>query len=76
MKYCREKIPSRNNFIQLLIGLEISFDKYQKALKTCNYSPLYARNRWDAIIIYCIENRKNLIETNIILESKNMPILY
>ena len=71
-----KKQPGRNVFIQLLIGLKLPFDECQKALKVCRYSPLYARNRWDAIIIYCIENRKSLEETNIILESQKLPLLF
>lgn len=71
-----KKQPSRNNFIQILLGLELTFDECQNALKVCQYSPLYARNRWDAIIIYCIENGKSLLETNLILESQQLPILY
>ena len=71
-----KKLPSRNNFLQLLIGLEATFDECQKALRVCSYSPLYARNRWDAIIIYCIENNHSLVETNIMLESNGLTILY
>jgi transcriptional regulator with XRE-family HTH domain len=71
-----KKQPSRNNFIQILLGLKLTFDECQNALKACQYSPLYARNRWDAVIIYCIENEKSLLDTNIILESQKLPILY
>ena len=71
-----KKMPSRNNFLQLLISLGAAFDECQQALRACNYSPLYARNRWDAIIIYCIENNHSLVETNIMLESNGLTILY
>lgn len=70
-----KKLPSRNNFLQLLIVIGISFEECQAALKTCGYSPLYSRNRFDAIIIYCIENKLSLVDTNIVLESQNMATL-
>ncbi len=70
-----KKLPSRNHFLQLVIAVGISFEDCQIALKTCGYRPLYSRNRWDAIIIYCIENNLSLVDTNIILESQNMAAL-
>ena len=71
-----KKLPGRNNFIQFMIALDQPFSECQAALKACGYNPLYARNRRDAIIIYCIENQKCLAEVNILLESQNMTILY
>lgn len=69
------KLPGRDSFLQFLLALSLSFTETQIALKSCGYKPLYARNRWDAIIIYGIENKLSLIDTNILLDSQNMDIL-
>lgn len=56
--------PSRDKLIMLAFGMELNLDETRKLLKISNVSDLYIRNPRDAAIIFCIENRLDLIRTN------------
>lgn len=70
-----QKIPSRNKFIALAFGLELSFEEIQKFLKRTGNRALYARDKRDSFIIYCISKQMNLMATNAFLESMNEKII-
>lgn len=52
-----ERTMKRDPFLKLLIGLELSVDEVQYSLKQFEFSPLYAKNKRDAALIYCINNK-------------------
>lgn len=56
--------PSRDKLIMLAFGMELNLDETRKLLKISNVSDLYIRNPRDAAIIFCIENKLDLIRTN------------
>lgn len=56
--------PSRDKLIMLAFGMELNLDETRKLLKISNVSDLYIRNPRDAAIIFCIENKLDLLKTN------------
>ena len=56
--------PSRDKLIMLAFGMDLNLDETRKLLKISNVSDLYIRNPRDAAIIFCIENKLDLIRTN------------
>ena len=67
--------PSRNRLICLCVGLSASLEETQYLLKQCGLAQLYAKNRRDAIILYCLNRRKTLAETQELLQSMELTIL-
>ena len=60
--------PSRDKVIQLAIGLELDFSETQKLLQVGQKSILYPKIKRDAAIIHCIKNKKEINETQAVLE--------
>lgn len=56
--------PSRDKLIMLAFGMELNLEETRKLLKISNVSDLYIRNPRDSAIIFCIENKLDLIRTN------------
>ena len=56
--------PSRDKLIMLAIGMELNLDETRTLLKISNVSDLYIRNPRDSAIIFCLENKLDLIRTN------------
>lgn len=59
-----KEAPSRDKILALLIAMAISLDEVQSFLKLSGYPFLYAKHKRDSIIIFCIQNRKTVVETN------------
>lgn len=70
-----KKTPSRDKMIMLCIGMELSYEQTNTLFKVTGYSPLYAKDLRDNIIIYSLENKINVVDTNYLLDEKNLPIL-
>lgn len=71
----RKENPSRNKVLMLAIGMELSLEETRKLLKVCELPDLYVRIPRDSIIMLCIHQKKNLIETNEELSSYGVEIL-
>lgn len=69
------KKPKRDKLIMLCFGLDLNLEECQHLLKTCGYAPLYPRNTRDSIIIFSIEHKKSLVDTNIKLSEYALEIL-
>ena len=67
--------PSRDKVIQLAIGLELDFSETQKLLQVGQKSILYPKIKRDAAIIHCIKNKKEINETQAILETLGLTPL-
>ncbi len=67
--------PSRNKVLMLSFGIGLTIEETQKLLKIFCISELYARNPRDTIILFCLNKRKNLIETNEILNEFSLDLL-
>lgn len=58
-----ERNPSRNKLIQLIFGMELNLKEAQRVLKYGGINELYPKSKRDAIIIFCINNGADLVET-------------
>ena len=64
----KKEMPSRDVMLRLAIAMGLDLDETQKLLKYSELPPLYARNSRDSVIIYAINNKKNVMNCNLLLE--------
>lgn len=67
--------PSRDTVIQLAFAMGADVAQTQEMLKIARKSLLYPRIKRDTVIIYCLHNHINLVDTEIILADLSLPIL-
>ena len=70
-----KKNPSRDKILMLAFGMKLTLDETRKLLKIAGLSDLYVRIPRDSVIICCLQNGKNLIETNEMLDDYALKIL-
>ena len=70
-----KKNPSRDKILMLAFGMKLTLDETRKLLKIAELSDLYVRIPRDSVIIFCLQNGKNLIETNEMLDDYALKIL-
>lgn len=70
----REK-PSRNIVLQFCLGLELSIDESQRLLRIARLGSLYARDKRDSVIMFCLQNKKTAVECDLLLDELNQTIL-
>ncbi len=70
-----KKIPSKDKIVRLILGMELSLDDCQKALKYCNQSQLYPRIKRDSYIIYAIHHKLSVFKTQEYLIEAGEPEL-
>lgn len=73
--FAGKKEPSRDKVVALFFGMELNIDEIQTALKHANYSQLYVRDQRDSIILFCVEQKKSVIECNNMLYEYGFEIL-
>lgn len=71
----RKTNPSRDKMIMLSIGMGLTLEETRKLLKVSSLSDLYIRNPRDSIIMYCLVQKSDLIETNETLSNYGVDIL-
>lgn len=62
--------PSRDKIIQLVFGLRLDLKETQRLLKISKMKELYSKVRRDAIIIYGINNKMNIVDLEILLDEE------
>ena len=67
--------PSRDTALQLTFGLELQHDEAQKLLKIARVALLHPKIKRDAVIALCLLNGVSLIDTQIMLQNRNLPVL-
>ena len=67
--------PDRKILLAIALVLKFSVDETQHLLKYANEPELYPRRKFDAVIIYALERRLRLVDTNILLASKQCDLL-
>lgn len=67
--------PSRDKVIQLAFGLELDTDGTQELLRIAQKNQLYPKIKRDAAILYCLENKKDVLETQSVLQSLDLTLL-
>ena len=67
--------PSRDTVIKLAFAMGADVAQAQEMLKIARKSILYPRIKRDTVIIYCLHNHISLLDTELILEDLDLPIL-
>ena len=70
-----EKTPSRDKLIAIAFGMKLSDDETQKMLKISGNRELYARDKRDALILFALQHKKTIWDTNELLYSHNLTVL-
>ena len=63
------KTPNRRYIIRIFLAMQLDLCDIQWYLKACDYPQLYAKNKRDAVIIYCINNKLSVDECNLMLNN-------
>ena len=66
--YRGRKIPTQSKIICLALALELTLDETQHLLMTAARPVLYPKKKRDSVLIFAINNKKTVIETNLLLE--------
>ena len=67
--------PSRDTVLLLAFAMEADLTQAQEMLRIAGRSLLYPRIKRDAAIIYCLHNHVSLMDTQIILQDLELPLL-
>ncbi len=70
-----KKRPSRDKLIAIAFGLGLDEDETQRMLKVSGNKELYVRNKRDAVILFALQRKKTLMETNYLLDDHGMTAL-
>ena len=62
------RTPRRNALLRIAFGMHLPLEETQYLLKLAQRGELYPRNRRDAALIYCIQHKFSLIDTELMLE--------
>lgn len=65
------RLPSRDKVLQLIFGLGLDINEANKLLKVAGKSELYVRDQRDAIILFAINKKWNLNDTEMLLMERN-----
>lgn len=61
------KMPDRRYIIRIFMAMELDLEDVQWYLNACGYRQLYARDKQDCVIIYCINHKLSVQECNAML---------
>lgn len=67
--------PDRKMLLAVALALRFSLEETQNLLKFAKVPELYPQSRFDAVIIFALEKKYNLVKTNILLDEKNCDLL-
>jgi transcriptional regulator with XRE-family HTH domain len=70
-----QRLPNRNLIIRMALIMKLSLQETQRLLKVAKRGELYPRIQRDAAIIFCIQHKYSLIDTNELLENLGEAIL-
>ena len=72
----RKKNPAREKAIALALAMELSVDETQRLLYYSGNKKLYAKNSWDSVILFAIQNKFSVERTNnLLLEFHEQPLI-
>ena len=69
------KNPSREKILSLALAMKLSPKETNYLLYYAGHNKLYARDERDAVIIFALENRKTVLQTNELLTDLKMESL-
>jgi len=67
--------PSRNYVLRILIALQMPLIDVQWLLGATGYAQLYARDKHDSVLIYCINHHNSVNDCNAMLEKINLELI-
>ncbi|MEA4845891.1 MAG: hypothetical protein VB106_01530 [Clostridiaceae bacterium] len=67
--------PSRDKVIQLAFGFGLDVDGAQELLKLARHTALYPRIKRDAVILRCLNEHKDMLETQSSLQALGLTLL-
>ena len=70
------RVPSREKLICLCIGMGCALEETQQLLKAAGHAALYAKSKWDSIVMYGIDHGKTIEEINCDLYGLDEKTLY
>lgn len=59
-----QRKPSRDKVLALAFAMGCSLTEAGRLAQAAGVNPLYAKNRRDAILIFCLDNKYNLLRAN------------
>ena len=68
--------PSRDKLIALTIGMELSVIQTQRALMLGGHRELYARIARDAVILFAIQRKMDIMQVDTLLYETGFPTLH
>lgn len=71
----RKEKPSRDIILKFCFGLCLNIDESQHLLRVARLGALYARDKRDSVIIFCLENQKTAVECDLLFDELNMMTL-
>ena len=66
---------SKDKIVQLALGINCTIEECNKLLILSDNAILYPKNKRDAILIYALENKLNVFQTNELLMELDVKIL-
>ncbi len=73
--FAGKKTPSRDKILAIAFGLSLDGAETQQLLKRTGYAPLYVRDIRDGVILFSLNHRKNLADTNDILFDMQLELV-
>ena len=73
--FAGRKNPSREKILSLALAMKLSLKETDFLLYCAGHKKLYPRDERDAVIIFALENRKTVLQTNELLTDFKMPPL-
>ncbi len=69
------KVPSRDKLIAISFGMHLSDEETNTMLKLSGNRELYARDERDAIILFALQRKMNISDTNELLFNHGLEVL-
>ncbi len=73
--YRGRKVPASDKIVCLALALELTLEETQHLLMTASRPVLYAKKKRDSILIFAINNKKTVVETNALLYEAGEALL-
>jgi len=67
--------PTRNYVLRILLALQTPLKNVQWLLRATGYAQLYARDKRDCVIIYCINHQSSVKDCNTMLDKVNFELI-
>ncbi len=73
--FAGKKVPSRDKVLALCFAMKLDIEEIQALLKSTGYAILYPRMKRDSILLFAIQEKKSLYDTNMLLYEMHQECL-